>query len=130
MGPGSRFPVIHCKLTETALRGDCGTTGKMNAWCVVVLEKLIPIEPRSCMEISSSGRVVLFNQTIQVGTNGMATDTQEERVNLSPEGNCLDGGRSGSHRGGLHQAYHEEDRDLEAVGHGKSHQEDYSSGRE
>jgi hypothetical protein len=44
----------------------------MNAWCVVVLEKLIPIGPRSCMEISSSGRVVLFNQTIQVGTDGMA----------------------------------------------------------
>jgi hypothetical protein len=29
----------------------------------------------------------------------MATDTQKERVNLSPEGSCLDGGRSGPHRG-------------------------------
>jgi hypothetical protein len=61
MRDGSRLPVIHCKLTETGLSGDCGTTGKMNAWCVVVLEKLIPIGPRSCMEISSLGRVVLFN---------------------------------------------------------------------
>jgi hypothetical protein len=86
----ARFPVAHCKLTETALRMDCKMTGRTKAWQVITLKKLIPMSPVNCLEISSSGRAVLFNRTLQVGTDGIAGETQEEKVNLSPVGDCPD----------------------------------------
>jgi hypothetical protein len=62
-----QFPVIHCKLTETALRADCKEGGGLGVWQMVVLEKLVPIGPRDCMEASTSGKIALFDKAIQLG---------------------------------------------------------------
>jgi hypothetical protein len=59
------------------------------------MEKLVPISPRSCMEISASRRVTLFNRMMVLAENGMATETSEERVNCGLKGQSPNGGSPG-----------------------------------
>jgi hypothetical protein len=88
MRDGARFPVIRCKMTETTMRADCDAVGRVRPWRVVASEKQIPIGPMSCMEISVSRKVTLFNRTITLTTKGTAMDILEERINYGPKGNC------------------------------------------
>jgi hypothetical protein len=92
MRDGVRFPVTRCKMMETMMQADCDSGGKVKPWRMVVMEKLIPIGPRNCMEISTSRRVTLFNRTIILAENGAAMETLEERVNCGPKGQCPSGG--------------------------------------
>jgi hypothetical protein len=87
-----RFPVIHCKMTETVMQADSDSGGKVKPWKIVAMEKLIPVGPRSCMEVSTSRKVTLFNRTIALAGNGTAMETSEERVNCGPKGQCPSGG--------------------------------------
>ncbi len=91
-----RFPVIHCKMTETIMQADCGSGGKVRPWRIVALEKLVPVGPRNCMEVSTSRKVTLFNRTVALAEDGMAMETLEERVNCGPKGQCPSGGGSGA----------------------------------
>jgi hypothetical protein len=59
------------------------------------MEKLVPICPRSCMEISTSRRVTLFNRTMILAENGTAMETLEERVNCGLKGQRPNGGSPG-----------------------------------
>jgi hypothetical protein len=38
MRDGARFPIVHCKMTETAMRADFDATGGMGAWKVTAFE--------------------------------------------------------------------------------------------
>ncbi len=96
MRDGVRFPVTCCKMTETMMQADCDSGGKVKPRRMVVMEKLIPIGPRSCMEISTSRRVTLFNHTIVLAENGTAMETLEERVNCGPKGQCPSKGNLGT----------------------------------
>jgi hypothetical protein len=96
MQDGVRFPVTRFKMTETMMQADCDSGGKVKPWRMVVMEKLIPIGPRSCMEISTSRRVTLFNRTIVLAENGTAMETLEERVTCGPKGQCPSGGSPGT----------------------------------
>jgi hypothetical protein len=51
-----------------------------------MIEKLIPISPRSCMEISDSGRATLFDRAVTLTRNGNAMESSEERVNCDSRG--------------------------------------------
>jgi hypothetical protein len=62
-------------------RSGCDSGGRVKTWRMIAMEKLVPIGPRSCMEISASRRVTLFNRTMVLAENGMATETLAERVN-------------------------------------------------
>ncbi len=86
MRDGVRFPVIHCKMTETMMQADCDSGGRVKPWRMIAMKKLIPIGPRSCMEISTSRKGTLFNRTMVLAENGTATETLEERVNCDPKG--------------------------------------------
>jgi hypothetical protein len=77
-------------MTETAIRADCDATGRAGVWRVAASEKQVPMSPMSCLEISSSNKVVLFNHTLPLRTNGMAMETLEEWTNLNPGGGCQD----------------------------------------
>jgi hypothetical protein len=44
----------------------------------------------NCLEVSSSGRVILFKHTLPLRTDGVPTETLEERINLNPGGSCTD----------------------------------------
>jgi hypothetical protein len=68
MRDGVRFPVIHCKMTEATMQADCDSRGKVKPWRMVALEKLVPISPRNCMEVSTSRKVTLFNRTVALDT--------------------------------------------------------------
>ncbi len=96
MRDGVRFPVIHCRMTETIMQADCDSGGKVKPWRVVTLEKLVPIGPRDCMEVSTSRKMTLFNRTIALADDGTAMDTLEERVNCGLKGHCPDGGGPGA----------------------------------
>jgi hypothetical protein len=98
MRDGVRFPVARCKMTETIIQADCDSGGKMKPWRIVAMEKLIPIGPRSCMELSTSRRVTLVNRTIALAGDGTAMETLEERVNCGPKGQCPSGGGPGTPR--------------------------------
>ncbi len=50
------------------------------------MEKLVPVSPRGCMEISDSGRATLFDRTVALTGNGPAMETSEERVNCDSRG--------------------------------------------
>jgi hypothetical protein len=65
-------------MTETIVQADCDSGGKVKPWRIDALEKLIPIAPSSCMEVSTSRRVTLFNRTIALTGDGMAMETLEE----------------------------------------------------
>jgi hypothetical protein len=77
----AQFPVIHCKMTETVMQADCGTRGELGPWRMIAMEKLVPISPRDCLNISDSGKTTLFNRAVALTRNGMAIETLEERVN-------------------------------------------------
>ncbi len=62
MRDGAQFPVIHCKMTETVMQADCGTRSELGPWRMIVIEKLVPISPRDCLNISDSGKATLFNR--------------------------------------------------------------------
>jgi hypothetical protein len=59
------------------------------------MEKLVPISPRSCMEILESKRVTLFDRVMVLAENGTATETSEERVNCGLKGRSPNGGSPG-----------------------------------
>jgi hypothetical protein len=88
MRDGARLTIVHCKMTETAVRADCDVKGRMGVWKVIASEKQVPISPMNWLKMLSSGRVNLFNHTQQLRADDMATETLEERINLSPEGSC------------------------------------------
>ncbi len=48
---GARFPIVRCKMTETAMRADCDATGRIGVWRVTPSEKQVPMSPMSCLEI-------------------------------------------------------------------------------
>ncbi len=58
------------------------------------MERLVPVSPRGCMEISESRRAILFDRMIALTKNGTATETSEERVNCDLRGRSPD--RKGS----------------------------------
>jgi hypothetical protein len=68
-------------MTETVMQADCGSKGELGAWRMIAIEKLVPISPRDCLNISDSGKATLFDQTITLTRNGTAVKTLEERVN-------------------------------------------------
>jgi hypothetical protein len=77
----AQFPIIHCKMTETVMQANCGSRDDVGPWKVIAIEKLIPISPRDCLNISESGKVTLFGHTVTLTTNGTGMRTLEERVN-------------------------------------------------
>jgi hypothetical protein len=77
----AQFPVIHCKMTETVMQADCGTRGELGPWRMSAIERLVPISPRDCLNISDTGEAILFNRAVTLTRNGMAIETLEERVN-------------------------------------------------
>jgi hypothetical protein len=93
---GARFPVIHCKMTETIMQADCDSEGKVKPWRMVALERLVPIDPRSCMEVLTSRKVTLFNRTAMLAEDGTAVETLEERINCGLKGQCPSGGGAGA----------------------------------
>ncbi len=74
----ARFPAIHCKIMETLMQADFDSGGKVKPWRKVALEKLVPISPRSCMEVSTSGEVTLLNRKMALTEGGTAVETLEE----------------------------------------------------
>ena len=44
---------------------------------MITIEKLVPISPRDCLEISDSGRAALFDRTVTLIRNGTAMETSE-----------------------------------------------------
>jgi hypothetical protein len=46
------------------------------------------MSPMSCLEVPSSNKVVLFNHTLPLTTDGMAVKTLEERINYGLGGGC------------------------------------------
>jgi hypothetical protein len=81
MRDGVQFPVIHCKMTETVMQADCGTRGELGPWRMIAIEKLVPVSPRDCLNISDSGEATLFKRAVTITRNGTAMETLEERVN-------------------------------------------------
>ncbi len=86
MRDGVQFPVIRCKMTETVMQADCDPRGETGPWWMITMEKLVPISPRGCMEISASGRVNLFDRAVALTRNGTAMGISEERVNCDSRG--------------------------------------------
>ena len=91
MRDGVQFPVIRCKMTETVMQADCDPRGRIGPWRMIVMEKLVPISPRGCMEISESRRATLFERMMALAENGTAMETSEERVNCDLGGRSLNG---------------------------------------
>ncbi len=81
----AQFPVIHCKMTETVMQASCGPKGDLGPWKMIAIEKLIPISPRDCLNISESGKVTLFGHTVTLTRNGTGMRTLEERVNCDAQ---------------------------------------------
>ncbi len=86
MRDGVRFPVIRCKMTETVMQADCDSGGGVGPWRMITMEKLVPVSPRGCMEISESRRATLFDRVMALAENGTTTETSEERVNCDLKG--------------------------------------------
>jgi hypothetical protein len=93
MRDGAQFPVVHCKMTETVMQADCNSRGGTGPWRMITMEKLVPVSPRGCMEISDSRRATLFDREVTLTRNGTAMETSEERVN------CDSGGQGPIRRG-------------------------------
>ncbi len=83
----AQFSVVHCKMTETVMQANCDSRGDLGPWRMIAIEKLIPISPRDCMNISDSGKATLFDRTVTLTRNGTGMNTLEERIN------CGTGGR-------------------------------------
>jgi hypothetical protein len=86
MRDGVQFPVIHCKMTETVMQADCGARGELGPWRMITIEKLVPISPRDCLNMSNSGEATLFKCAVTLTRNGTAMETLEERVNCDSRG--------------------------------------------
>ena len=82
----AQFLVVHCKMTETVMQANCGSKDDLGPWKMIAIEKLIPISPRDCLNISESGKVTLFGHTMTLTTNGTGMRTLEERVNCDAQG--------------------------------------------
>jgi len=93
MRDGVQFPVICCKMTETVMQADCYSGGRVGPWRIITMEKLVPVSPQGCMEISESRRATLFDRVVALAENGTATETSEERAH------CDSRGRSPNKRG-------------------------------
>ncbi len=50
------------------------------------MEKLVPISPRGCMEISESRRATLYDRVMALAENSTTMETSEERVNCDLKG--------------------------------------------
>ncbi len=85
MRDAAQFPVARSKMTKTVMRADCRIAGETGPWRVIAFEKQVPIGPVSCLEISSSSKVILFYRTLSLTAIGTATETLEERINHSQE---------------------------------------------
>jgi hypothetical protein len=86
MRDNAQFPVVHCKMTETVMQANCGSRGDVGPWKMIAIEKLIPISPRDCLNVSESGKVTLFGHTVTLTRNGTGMRTLEERVNCDAQG--------------------------------------------
>jgi hypothetical protein len=53
---------------------------------MIEIEKLIPVSPRDCLNISESREVTLFGHTMTLTANGTGMRTLEERVNCDARG--------------------------------------------
>jgi hypothetical protein len=73
-------------MTETVMQASCGSRGDLGPWRMIAMEKLVPISPRDCLNISESGRVTLFGHTMTLTRNGTGMRTLEERVNCDAQG--------------------------------------------
>jgi hypothetical protein len=82
----AQFPVVHCKMTETVMQASCGSGDSVGPWKVIEIEKLIPISPRDCLNMTESGKVNLFGHTVTLTRNGTGMRTLEERVNCDAQG--------------------------------------------
>jgi hypothetical protein len=91
MRDGVRFPVIRCKMTVTVMQADCDSGGRVGPWRMITMEKLVPVSPWGCMEISESRRVTLFDRVTALAENGTATETSVERVNCDLRGRSPNG---------------------------------------
>ncbi len=58
----------------------------MGPWRMIAIEKLIPISPRDCLNISDSGKATLFDRAVTLTRNGTAMKTLEERINCDARG--------------------------------------------
>ncbi len=81
-----QFPIVHCKMTETVMQADCDSRGGTGPWRMITIEKLVPISPRGCIEISDSRRATLLDRAVTLTRNGTAMETSEERVNCDSRG--------------------------------------------
>jgi hypothetical protein len=91
MRDGAQFPVVRCKMTETVMQADCDSGGRTGPWRMIAIEKLVPVSPRGCIEISDSGRVTLFDRAVALSENGTSVETSEERVNCDWRGRSPNG---------------------------------------
>jgi hypothetical protein len=73
-------------MTETVMQADCRLRGGTGPWRMITKEKLVPVSPRGCMEISDSGRATLFDRAVALTRNGTAMEISEERVNCDSRG--------------------------------------------
>jgi hypothetical protein len=81
MRDGAQFSVVHCKMTETVMQADCGSRGDLGPWRMIAIERLIPISPRDCLNMSDSGKAILFDRAGTLTRNGTGMKTLEERIN-------------------------------------------------
>jgi hypothetical protein len=63
------------------MQADCGSKGELKPWRMIAIERLVPISPRECLNVSDSGKATLFDQTVVLMRNGSAVKALEERVN-------------------------------------------------
>ncbi len=82
----AQFPIVHCKMTETVMQANCGPKDDLGPWRMIAVEKLIPISPLDCLNISESGKVALFGHTVTLTRNGTGMRTLEERIDCDARG--------------------------------------------
>ncbi len=68
------------------MQANCDSGGGIGPWKMIEIEKLIPISPRDCLNISESRKVTLFGHTMTLTANGTGMRTLEERVNCDARG--------------------------------------------
>jgi hypothetical protein len=89
MRGGVQFPVIHCTMTDAVMQADCGSKGELGPWRTIEIEKLVPISPRDCLNISDSGKATLFDRTVTLTRNGNGSTVTRE-VGIPYEGARVD----------------------------------------
>jgi hypothetical protein len=73
-------------MTETVMQANCDSKGGLGPWKMIAIEKLIPISPRDCLNISDSGKATLFDRVVTLTRNGTGMKTLEERINYGTGG--------------------------------------------